>query len=569
MASEWFIPLIHLTYGLSAGADTLTTDIPISTQNLNGFDDYKSKHPEFFPDTVPLDKQHNYYLAIQRVVQTNSINQITPIKPIEPDSEQDIEAEALHQELEALHQASLPPPRYVIQTFNQTTSEPKRVFDYKIFSDIIAQRLSIINFNNVLYIYDQDRHLYKENINHIETAIRSNYIRYDITTPLPTVMDNMLRHIKSMGCEPEFPFNNNKTCIPVENGILEINYETETITLLPHSPCHLFTYKLPVIYNPCADPTFCIPLLERMVDVKDVETLIQIPAQSLLQMQMGHSYKKSYILQGEAHAGKTSYLKLLYGIFGTEFTCQISLQQLCDNHFVTGTLEGKLLNIYDDLEDIPLNTVDRFKTMTGDCQHTIEKKFKSPYPGRITAVHCYSCNYPPEYPDKVKRDNAFWERWEYLKFPFEYPVNPTFYEEWYTSERMSSFLNAILNMMIRIRKNGLPTDSSVEEVMMCWSVNSDPLFDFLTLYFDTPTGKRMYYYSKIKLLDLYVKYCEERNIPQHRRKCTIKTFTAAIQQHNILPYRLREGKENYEVFSTTKLVAKYGIDLDYHVRLDF
>jgi phage/plasmid-associated DNA primase len=309
-----------------------------------------------------------------------------------------------------------------------------------------------------------------------------------------------------------------------------------------------------------------------MVDPQDIKTLIQIPAQALLQMQTNHAFKKAYLLQGEPHAGKTSYLKFLYEIFGSDFRGSISLQQLCDDKFVGGALEGKLLNIYDDLEDVALSVIDHFKNLTGDCNHSIERKYQSRYTGKITAVHIFTCNYPPGFPDTVKRDAAFWTRWEYLKFPFTYPVNPNFYVEWYTQERKSSFFNLIIAAMIHIRKYGLLSNSDIQGVMTNWNINSEPLYQFIadTLDVNRSPGQT-YHLSKQKLYMAYISWCNENDIPEHKRKQTMVAFTIALQAQGIVPSQKKENKKTYETYSTTQFTRKTGsnIDLNYITTLDF
>jgi putative DNA primase/helicase len=465
--------------------------------------------------------------------------------------------------------ANSPRPSYIYEEVNEKTGDVKIGINFAQYANYLQNHLSIIYFNKCLYIYDSGRHLYRAQTNEIETHIRDTCIQWNVTARLQSVTLEMRAHLTAMGCYTEYPFNNSIDSIPVENGIVKINYDDGTIKLLGHGPSHLFTYKLSVKYNPDVKNCFVIPLLKRMVDPSNIKTLIQIPAQALLQMQTGHAYKKAYLLQGEPHAGKTSYLKLLYAIFGDDFTTSISLQHLCTDRFVGGNLEGKLLNIYDDLEDVALEVIDQFKTLTGDCRHGIERKYEVKYTGKVTAVHIFTCNYPPEYPEKVKRDAAFWTRWEYLKFPYEYGVNPNFYTEWYTEERLASFFNLILSAMITIRKRGLIANSDIQEVMLNWSTNSDPMYSFLEWLFIPNTGKGTNHYSKKKLFDAYLKWCIDNNIPEHKRKNTPKSFTIALQGHQILPDCKTENKIKYETYSTSTLIHRFdtGIDLEFKERL--
>lgn len=463
-------------------------------------------------------------------------------------------------------------PKYVYSLVDEKTGKITIKFDYAGYSAFLKNYFNIVYFNKTIYIYDNGLHFYRQQTNEIETHVRNTAIEYNVSGKLTTHIQEIKSHITSMGSYTEFPFNCDTSAIPVENGIVRINYDTEDIVLLPHGPSFLFTYKLSVNYDPKIKNCIAIPLLKRMVEREYIKCLIQIPAQALLQMQTGHAYKKAYLLQGEPHAGKTSYLKLLYMIFGDDFTTSISLQQLCEDRFVGGNLEGKLLNIYDDLEDVALEVIDQFKTFTGDCRHGIERKYAIKYTGKVTAVHIFTCNYPPEYPDRVKRDTAFWTRWEYLKFPFTYSVNPNFYTEWYTKETISSFFNLIVSMMITIKKRGLVSNSDIQEVMMNWSVNSDPLYDFINSIFEPSSGKTMEYFSKVKFHMLYLKWCNDNGIPDHKQKRTLKSFTIALQAHNFTPERKRESGENYEVFGSSAYKLRVGsllmLDLDYKQKLN-
>ena len=453
------------------------------------------------------------------------------------------------------------PEGCIITTVNKTGQTITKI-DFSIYADFITNIFSIKYFNKILYIYDHGNHFYRPQTNEIETHVRNVVVNHGVSDKLQIVLSEVKAHLTSMGCFMEYPFNNDMNKIPVENGIIKINYTDEIVELLPHSPDHLFTYKLSVKYDPTQKNCIVIPLLKRMVDAKDIITLVQIPAQALLQMQTANSYKKAYLLQGEPHAGKTSYLKLLYRLFGNDFTTAISLQQLCDNHFVGGALEGKLLNIYDDLEDVALNTIDQFKTLTGDCRHGIERKYEAVYTGKITAVHIFTCNYPPGYPDKVRRDAAFWTRWEYLKFPFAYTVDPNFYTEWYTDDRISAFFNFILSIMIHIKKHGLVSNSDVQDIMMSWSVNSDHLYDFLESIFEPYNGRMPVSFNKAKLHGVYLDWCKENKIPEHRQHHSLRRFTLALQAHDITPTQIRIGKERYDVYSTSSYISRPGgVDL--------
>jgi phage/plasmid-associated DNA primase len=496
---------------------------------------------------------------------------------------------------EALGAKNKDRPYYIFDITNEKTGEVgATLFDCCKYSAYLADHFNIKYFKSIIYIYDVDKKIYKQNDNEINTHIRDSYTKWNVSKQLQSWLREINAHITSMGNEEEYPFNVSQNKIPVTNGVIEINYDTKIgydydslstigpdfstiktpgrslkrhIKLLEHGPEHLFTYKLSVIFNPDITQNHTRALLLQWVDNPDC--LLQIPAQALLQTQHGHSYKKAHLLQGEPHAGKTSFITLLYKLFPQEFTEAIRLQQVCEDRFVGGNLEGKLLNMYDDLEDLPLNTIEPFKTLTGSCTHGIERKYEKHYTGRVTAVHIFSCNYPPEYPEKVKRDTAFWERWEYIKFLYSYPVDPNFYEKTYTDNLVASFFNAIILAMIEIKKNGLLVKSDVQEVMSNWSINSDPIYEFLLWGFGRNNDPRTpIHYSKNKLHEYYLDYCRKNNIPEYKTKASQKAFTTTLQPHGFLPVRLRIKGENYEVFATTTYKANPENlkDLDYQTQ---
>jgi phage/plasmid-associated DNA primase len=433
-----------------------------------------------------------------------------------------------------------------------TDGEPtgKLYINFVKFSNYLHRTFRIVNFKGMLFIYDRENHVYKENLNEIATATRDVYSMYGITGKLPAILNEIEAHIKSMGNESEYPFNNSVDTIPVINGIVKINYDNGTVELLVHGPEHRFTYKLNVYYDFETSKDIAVNLLSQWVDNPNV--LLQIPAQAILQMQLGHPYKKAYLLQGDPNAGKSSYLDFLKDYFFTkEFVSAIRLQQICNDRFAGGQMEGKLINVYDDLEDVPLDTIDAFKTLTGSCSHGIERKHRDGYTGKISAVHVFSCNYPPEYPPKVKRDTAFWDRWEYVIFPNSFSKDLNFYARVFTEEMKSSFLNAMLWAMCEIKKNGLLVVSDIETVMNNWSINSDPIYDFLSKCFLPGDGKTPNYFDKAPILVLYNKYCVDNKIPIHKRKPSLKALTTALQSHEIFPRKRMVGKYRKEVYETT------------------
>ena len=160
---------------------------------------------------------------------------------------------------------------------------------------------------------------------------------------------------------------------------------------------------------------------------------------------------------------KTTYLvDVLNAIFGAENISNVSLQRIGTDRIVGGDIEKAAINRCDDLSDVPLENVGPFKALTGGFSHNIERKFKTPYRGRITAVHAFSTNMPPTVPDNILFDPAFWSRWIYLRFNNVFEVDPSFVPRTLTPENVSGAFNRILETAFEMRHRQTPREQDPE-----------------------------------------------------------------------------------------------------------
>jgi phage/plasmid-associated DNA primase len=208
------------------------------------------------------------------------------------------------------------------------------------------------------------------------------------------------------------------------------------------------------------------------------------------------------------------------------------------DRFCTGNLENKMLNIYDDLSDIPLENVGEFKNLTGGTHHKIESKNVQAYEGRIYAVHMFACNKPPAVPERILYDVAFWERFEIIKFPFFFEVDPLFYDLTYTDENLSAYLNLVLKHCLRIiRERKLIINRDAESVMERWNELSDPLIQFINdNCTELPNASDSNLFDKDNFYFEYKKFCTEKNINPKKIIPTINQFTRSIQSQKFLPF---------------------------------
>jgi putative DNA primase/helicase len=428
------------------------------------------------------------------------------------------------------------------KTWTRMTGKGTIVLEHGPIAQYLQNRFNTISFCpndtvKTLYIYDENSGIYRYNQGDIESEIADIIRAEDARCSITRDTRDILHYLKSANRHLSYPFNNTTDSIPVNNGILKIDYTTGSTVLLPHSRLHKFSFKLPVDFSPYIPGTVSDNLINTWVEPEDTGLLYQIPAQSFLQMQIDESYKKAYLCQGEPNAGKTSYLELLERFFGQDNLSYVSLQQITRDRFAKSLMEGKLLNSYDDLSEIPLENVGTFKDLTGKTHHNIERKHQQGYNSRIFCVNVFTCNTPPGFDEKITYDAAFWERWEFIRFPYFFDVDPDFYEETLTPQLLSSFLNRVIETMITIRQGRkLQINRTAAEVMDRWSMESDPLHQFISENMvENARADDLQKFDRKKLFNVYLEYCQSQQVDPRKRITTLSKFTRDVQKYELVP----------------------------------
>ncbi|WP_440951484.1 DUF5906 domain-containing protein [Methanococcoides sp. FTZ1] len=419
--------------------------------------------------------------------------------------------------------------------FSVSETESKRIkIEHDAVVEAIAEFYNVISFCGQLYIYQGG--YYQEGKEKIESMVHeilrnvgftNNRYKGSFESATREIIHRLVRY------DPytEYPFNNHENIIPVANGFVKIDFDKGIRELIPSDPYYKFNYRLPVVYNPdMSGDIIHNHVITQYVEEEDVDFLYQIPAQAILQTLLPMPYKKFYVLQGDKDAGKTSYLTLLLHTLGDVNISSVSLQQLTSDRFSKANLEGKVMNVYDDMSDIPLKEGGIIKTLTGGAWHWIERKNQQGYDAKINAVHCYACNTPPDV-SKLQKDTAFWGRAELIYFPNIFEVDPGFYDRVFTPEHISGFFNKVLDTVIQIRNKGLLCSSSPSEVLERWNYNADPLFRFLDD--NMVESQRPMYFDKDDFLRLYHIYCEKEDVDESRRPNNVGTLSQHLFKYGI------------------------------------
>lgn len=436
-----------------------------------------------------------------------------------------------------------------------------------IYSEIaayITEKNKVLSYAENLYVYRGG--IYEKGDVELKAEAQAIIKALDYKGSITEATREIIHYLTYEKPEPEYPFNEYGNIIPVENGLLKLDFENGNIDLMPFNPEYKFNFKLPINYDPSADPEPLYEVVRGYVDpdemegdngkgetiklgYSNVDLLYQIPAQAILQMVGAATFKKAYILQGDAHAGKSSYLELLGRVFGEATISDVSLQTLVTDRFALADLEGKLLNCYDDLADIPLKEGGIFKTLTGKYHHRIQRKGRQGYNAIIRAVHVYTCNTPPTFGDSIANDTAFWERWEFINFTNLFEIDPYFYDRVFTPENLSGMFNTVIDTAMKIKKNGkLLIDSAAGEAREKWQSNADPLYKFIEGQLVKESTKTIYL-DKTKFLHVYTKYCNDKKVDPGKIPGSVTMFTKLLFKYEIMTKQIKmEGAQQPWVY---------------------
>ncbi|MFW6122559.1 MAG: DNA primase family protein [Petrotogales bacterium] len=413
--------------------------------------------------------------------------------------------------------------------------------DYSNIAHEIKKVMHVISFNEQLFVYENG--IYVPGEVKIKQEILNISKKINYKKSLKTVTNEVLHRLLYDDPYYEYPFNKHKGILPVENGLLKFDFQNGNVKLMEHHPNYVFNYKLPVRYDPeQTHNDLYNDVLSKYLDGDEVHYLYQIPAQALLQMMGDAPFKKAYLIQGDSNAGKSTFLQLLNYLFGDENISGVSLHQLSDDKFAKASLEGRILNIHDDMSDIKLDDVGTFKNITGRFVQEVEKKNVQSYQAYLKAVHVFACNVPPNFNNKIKNDSAFWERWEYIHFTNLFRKDPDFVNNYFTEESLSGFLNKIIEYMIYIYNHGLIFDSTAAYVRDVWEYDADPLRKFIDENMDSNVSEPMLI-DQEKLFNEYLRFCQNEDIKEEKIPGTINMLTRRIFKYGVTTRRVGSGDD--------------------------
>ena len=182
-----------------------------------------------------------------------------------------------------------------------------------------------------------------------------------------THINEVIEKIKRETYELRENFNQGNF-LAVKNGVLDL----DNLKLIDHSPDHLLTRGLDVIFNPDAECSRIDKFLGEICPEKR-NILEEMMAYCL---EPNYRHHKIFMLVGGGANGKSTLLELLTTFLGSKNTSHVPMQAFEKSNFSTQALYGKMANIFADLPSKALYSTGIVKTLSGEDTISADVKNK-------------------------------------------------------------------------------------------------------------------------------------------------------------------------------------------------
>ena len=298
-------------------------------------------------------------------------------------------------------------------------------------------------------------------------------------------------------------------------------YDPRSKRMIPHDPKYKATNQIPHEYDPegqLKGTTVQEWLLFIGNTPEDIEMLCQF---SGLCLTRDTRQQKFLILNGEGGTGKSTVIRMIEKMIGTENISNISLNQLTQRFQAFG-LMGKLLNSCADLEIDALSDTSILKKALGEDTFSAEAKGKDQISVRNYAKLLFSTNQLPIV--KAEQTNGFYRRLLILTMDrVPEKKDPEFFDR--LSAEIDDFIRISVTALERLYQNGQITESSGSiEAVKRLRCDSDTVEAFLTEKTVRTSDGR------IKKLDLYRSY---EAFCQGVMKRSVRTWSVSPSRNRI------------------------------------
>lgn len=342
----------------------------------------------------------------------------------------------------------------------------KGSFQHEKFGDFLINEHHICKVTNVLHIYKDG--VYSDKQEDIEEAM----IRH-----IPA-LKRMQRQETIAYLQLKAKYKNfaSTKYVVVKNGVFNL----ETWQLEDFTPEIITRNKIPVAYIPGAyyevtDKTFN----KIAVNDKKIRAILEEILGYILFRR--NEFAATFILTGDGSNGKSSYLKIIRKLIGSDNASSLDLNEL-DQRFKTAELFGKLANIGDDIGKGYIKESSIFKKLSTGETLNVERKGKDPFDFTNYAKLIFSANEMPRINDF---SDGLGRRLQIVPFKAKFTPNDDDYDPFITDKLLSDeSMQYVLNLALKSLKRLLvekkfTKSKAVEDELIKYQEENNPIISFV------------------------------------------------------------------------------------------
>src|SRR5665647_641030 len=426
------------------------------------------------------------------------------------------------------------PAFWDIEGLNVKTGNPGHLSLKKLpIADYIQKAFNLVKFGGRIWRYDWGKAFYTYDSDdvYIESEVAAimdavgdgDFYKYNGNSITDTGTITHLASLKdTKKVFTDNPFNKHTGYINAKNGVLHIDYKNRKVSLIGKKPEYMFSYCIDTEFHPEIVDTEIHRVLGENLGELQRDLIYQMAAIAIRDTDPKLIPSKiAYLFIGPRNTGKNVIMQILNDFFGSAIVSRIPLNEIAENKFVKPLLEGKVINLDDELpEQMPLTESREIKSLTGGKFHTLEPKNVKPYSGVITALLVFAGN---QFPKCLisKNDTAFWDRWEIITFDKQqHKVNEDFLTQLLTPDNLSGFFNRVIDKLFEIHDHKIirKKDLGIFETYNEWMYSSSTVYRFFQDMM-VNSDDRMEY-RKEEFFKYYNDWCEAMDIPRENRAAT-------------------------------------------------
>lgn len=176
-------------------------------------------------------------------------------------------------------------------------------------------------------------------------------------------------------------------------------FDVLTGCLIDYNPDVYIKQKLPFDYNPNANRDF----MNQAISVwANNDSSIEALIQEMIGSAITNSFelRKAFMLVGPKNDGKSALLEVMEHLVGEENCSHVSLKEMKKDTYVA-SLNGKLLNCADDIDDKAMHDTSVFKNIVSHGNVTGKFLYKNPFSFKPYCTLVFSANSAPYIKDRT------------------------------------------------------------------------------------------------------------------------------------------------------------------------